>query len=113
MNTTNNKKNILDKIAGRRRSCLGCLGRGAIGLVILLVVVLVAGSIYQAAASASDLKKYLPPGELYDVGDYRLHLYCTGDASLAGAMARQPHRDPGSGIGTPCPDLVPGAKGSG
>jgi len=24
-------------------------------------------------------KKYPPPGKLYDVGDYRLHLYCTGE----------------------------------
>jgi len=81
MNTTNYKKDAQDKPVGRRRSCLGCLGRGAIGLVIFLVIAMVAGSIYQAAASASDLKKYPPPGELYDVGDYRLHLYCTGAGS--------------------------------
>jgi pimeloyl-ACP methyl ester carboxylesterase len=85
MTTTNDKKNIQDKPANRRRSCLGFLGRGAIGVVIFLVIVLVAGLIYQATASASDLKKYPPPGELYDVGDYRLHLYCTGDASPANA----------------------------
>jgi pimeloyl-ACP methyl ester carboxylesterase len=85
MNTVNDKKDIQEKPAGRRRSCLGCLGRGTIGLAIFLVVAMLAGSIYQAAASASDLKKYPPPGELYDVGDYRLHLYCTGDDSLAGA----------------------------
>jgi hypothetical protein len=81
MNTTNDQKDVQDKTAGRRRGCLGCLGRGAIGLVILLVVAMMAGSIYQAAASASDLKKYPPPGEFYDVGVYRLHLYCTGEGS--------------------------------
>lgn len=86
MNTTNDKKDIQDKPAGRQRGCLGCLGRSTIGLVILLVVVLVAGLTYQAATSASDLKKYPPPGELYDVGEYRLHLYCNGDDSLAGAI---------------------------
>jgi pimeloyl-ACP methyl ester carboxylesterase len=79
MNTTNDKKNVQNKLAGRRRSCLGCLGRGAIGLVIVLVIAMVAGAIYQAAASASDLKNYPPPGELYNVGDYRLHLYCIGE----------------------------------
>ena len=81
MNTTNDRNDIQVKPAGRKRSYLGCLGRGTIGLVIFLVIVLVAGLIYQASASASDLKKYPPPGELYDVGDYRLHLYCTGATS--------------------------------
>ena len=81
MNTTNDRNDIQVKPAGRKRSYLGCLGRGAIGLVIFLVIVLVAGLIYQASSSASDLKKYPPPGELYDVGDYRLHLYCTGATS--------------------------------
>jgi len=45
------------------------------------VIILVAGVVYQAAASASDSKKYPSPGELYDVGDYKLHLYCTGEGS--------------------------------
>jgi len=81
MNTTNDKKDVQDKPVGRRRGCLGCLGRGAIGLLIFLAVVMLVGAIYQGAASASDLKKYPPPGELYDVEDYRLHLYCTGEGS--------------------------------
>ena len=81
METTNDKKDVQNKPAGRRRGCLGCLGRGAVGLVIFLVVVMVAGSIYQTTASARDLTKYPPPGELYDVGDYRLHLFCTGEGS--------------------------------
>jgi pimeloyl-ACP methyl ester carboxylesterase len=50
-------------------------------LLVFLVVAMAAGAIYQAAASASDSKKYPPPGELYDVGDYGLHLYCTGEGS--------------------------------
>jgi pimeloyl-ACP methyl ester carboxylesterase len=81
MNTTNDQKDIQNKPAGRKRGCLGCLGRGTIGLMILLVLVLVAGSIYQATASASDLKRYPPPGEFFDIGDYRLHLYCSGQGS--------------------------------
>lgn len=69
------------KSAGKRRGSLGCLGRGSIGLLALLVVLMIAGAIYQSAASANDLKKYPPPGELYDVGEYRLHLYCVGEGS--------------------------------
>ena len=67
--------------APKRRSCLGCLGRAAIGIAILLAIGMVVGAVYQAAASANDAKKYPPPGKLYDVGDYRLHLYCTGEGS--------------------------------
>ena len=73
--------NTKDKSTGKRRGCLGCLGRGAIIVAGLFVLLLVSGAIYQAAASASDAKKYPPPGELYDVGGYRLHLYCTGEGS--------------------------------
>lgn len=68
--------------AEKRRSCLGCLGRGLIGLLLILVALIVVGVIYQSVASARDMKKYPPPGELYDVGEYRLHLYCTGEGDL-------------------------------
>jgi len=64
--------------SGKRRGCLGYLGRGVIGIVILLAAAMAAGAIYQAAASAADARKYPPPGELVDVGGRRLHLYCTG-----------------------------------
>lgn len=69
------------KSTEKRGGCLGCLGRGLIGLLIVLIVLMVAGVIYQSSASASDLKKYPPPGQLYNVGEYRLHLYCTGEGS--------------------------------
>jgi len=67
--------------ARKRRSCLNCLGRGAIILAGLLVVTLAAGAIYQAAASASALKKYPATGKLYDIGEYSLHLRCTGEGN--------------------------------
>lgn len=73
--------NTKNKPTGKRLGCLGCLGRGVIGLLVVLVVLMIAGAIYQSAASASDAKKYPPPGELYDVGEYRLHLYCSGEGS--------------------------------
>jgi pimeloyl-ACP methyl ester carboxylesterase len=73
--------NTKNKSVGKRRGCLGCLGRGVIGSLALLVVLMIVGAIYQSVASASDAKKYPPPGELYDVGGRRLHLYCTGEGS--------------------------------
>ena len=78
MNTNNDPREVKRKLLPNTRTCLGCLGRAAIGLVIFLVLSMLAGSIYQASASASDLKKYPPPGDLYDVGDFRMHLYCSG-----------------------------------
>jgi pimeloyl-ACP methyl ester carboxylesterase len=39
------------------------------------------GSIYESAAEAADAKAYPPPGELVDVGGYRLHINCTGTGS--------------------------------
>jgi len=68
-------------IKSKRRTCLGCLGRLAIAGLALLVVVLIAGTIYQSVASANDLKRYPPPGKLYQVGDIQMHLYCTGEGS--------------------------------
>jgi len=41
----------------------------------------VCGLIYERAAEAQDLRLYAPPGNLIDLGGYRLHLYCTGQGS--------------------------------
>ena len=81
MNPTDEVNDVQVKPAPKRRGCLGCLGRGAIGLVAILAIAIVAGAIYQSASSASDSKNYPPPGQLYDVGDNKLHLYCTGEGS--------------------------------
>ncbi len=78
MNTT---KELETRPPRKRLSCLSCLGRGAIGALAVFVLLAIAGAIYQSAASASDTKKYPPPGKLYDVGSHRLHLYCTGEGS--------------------------------
>ena len=51
------------------------------GLAGLVVVLLLAGAIYQFVVTKSDERKYPPPGRLVDVGGYRLHLYCTGEGT--------------------------------
>lgn len=50
------------------------LGR-VVGLIVALALV---GGIYEAVAEAADAKAYPPPGQLVDVGGYRLHINCTG-----------------------------------
>lgn len=54
------------------------IGRSALALFVVIAVLAIAGLIYQAVAEANDARSYPPPGELVDVGGYRLHLHCTG-----------------------------------
>jgi pimeloyl-ACP methyl ester carboxylesterase len=49
--------------------------------IFLLVALAIIGAVYQNKAMANDLKMYPPPGQLVDVGGYRLHLYCIGEGS--------------------------------
>ena len=55
------------------RGCLWWLGAGLASLLGLMLV----GYIYEGIAEAADTKTYPPPGELVDVGGYRLHINCT------------------------------------
>ena len=58
----------------RRRGCLIWLG----WIVIAAIGLMGLGAIYESVAEASDAKAYPAPGQLIDVGGYRLHLNCTG-----------------------------------
>jgi pimeloyl-ACP methyl ester carboxylesterase len=54
------------------------------GLIIAAIVVVCAAGLsvlMQAILSARDSAQYPAPGQLIDVGWYRLHLYCTGSGS--------------------------------
>jgi pimeloyl-ACP methyl ester carboxylesterase len=42
---------------------------------------MVVGYIYEPLAEAADAKAYPPPGQMVDVGGYRLHIKCTGEGS--------------------------------
>jgi pimeloyl-ACP methyl ester carboxylesterase len=63
----------------RRRKGVGFwTGRILLGLVITLLALAASGAIYQAVATAIDQRTYPPPGQLVDVGGYRLHINCIG-----------------------------------
>jgi pimeloyl-ACP methyl ester carboxylesterase len=65
---------------GRRgRGCLLWLG----GALLLILGLVLAGAVYESASEAADVRAYPPPGQLVDVGGYRLHIYCTGAGSPA------------------------------
>ena len=50
---------------------------------IILIVILLAGATYQGVATAVERRKYPHPGSLVDVGGHQLHIYCTGENSVA------------------------------
>jgi len=61
----------------RSRGCLQWFGASLAALLGLALV----GYIYEPLAEAADAKAYPPPGQLVDVGGYRLHINCTGTGS--------------------------------
>ena len=52
-----------------------------LGLVFALLVLAVAGAIYQTIATKRAERAYPPPGEMVDVGGYSLHINCVGQGS--------------------------------
>ena len=57
------------------------IGKALLGLVGALLALAVAGAIYQAIATELAERAYPPPGEMVDVGGYRLHINCVGQGS--------------------------------
>ena len=49
-------------------------------MVVVLGLMLI-GAVYESLAEAADVQAYPPPGQLVDVGGYRLHINCTGTGS--------------------------------
>jgi len=60
---------------------LNVLKRFFIGLFLFLFVLSITGMIYQTAATDADKKNFPPPGNLIDVGGFKMHIYCVGDGS--------------------------------
>ena len=61
----------------RGRGCLLWLG----GVMVLVLGLVLVGTVYESATEASDVRAYPPPGQMVDVGGYRLHINCTGTGS--------------------------------
>lgn len=61
----------------RGKGCLQWIGAG----LALLLGLLLAGYVYESSAEAADAKAYPAPGQLVDVGGYRLHINCAGAGS--------------------------------
>ena len=74
---TQNENQKLNPSTSKSRGCLIWLGRIVAAVIGLALV----GYIYEPIAEAADAKAYPPPGQLVDVGGYRLHINCTGSGS--------------------------------
>src|SRR5687767_4603005 len=72
-----NQRGAVSTPKHRGRGCLTMLS-GIVGLIIVLLVV---GYFYEPWAEAADAKAYPPPGQLVDIGGYRLHINCIGTGS--------------------------------
>lgn len=55
--------------------------RWLVRVVVLLVGLTLAGTVYESVAETSDIRAYPPRGQMVDVGGYRLHINCTGTGS--------------------------------
>ena len=74
----------------KRTGCLGWGLRVLGGLFALLVLLFLAAFIVEKVFLAQLPEKYPPPGEMVDVGPYRLHLYCVGDATAKPVVVVSP-----------------------
>lgn len=59
----------------------GWIIRIGLGLAVALLLLLVAGTGWQAVAHSAELSAYPAPGRLIDIGGYALHLQCLGQGS--------------------------------
>ena len=67
----------VDSPKHRGRGLLRWLG----GVVVVVLGLILVGAIYESVSEAADIQAYPPPGEMVDVGGYRLHINCTGEGS--------------------------------
>jgi pimeloyl-ACP methyl ester carboxylesterase len=73
--------NVPSPAWGRGRRVLRGIGRTLAALVGMIVVLGLVGAVHESAAEAADVRAYPPPGQLVDMGGYRLHINCTGAGS--------------------------------
>jgi pimeloyl-ACP methyl ester carboxylesterase len=67
--------------SGTARRIMRRIGKALLWLVVVLLVLAVAGAIYQAIATERAERAYPPPGEMVDVGGHSLHINCVGQGS--------------------------------
>ena len=65
-----------------RKHSLGFwIKRVLLAVLITLMALAATGATYELTMAAGDAQRYPPPGQLVDVGGYRLHFHCIGTGS--------------------------------
>jgi pimeloyl-ACP methyl ester carboxylesterase len=72
---------LIDPQIPQRRGCRSLITRGLKLFGLILVILIVVGVGYQTIASAQAISSYPAPGQLIDMGGYRLHINCVGTGS--------------------------------
>src|SRR5512138_2403843 len=65
----------------RSQKFMNMLKRGLIGVTIFVLILSITGIVYQTAATEADQRNFPPPGNLIDVGGFKMHIYCIGEGS--------------------------------
>jgi len=52
-----------------------------LGVLVLVLVLVVAGVVYQFVATKMDEGRYPPPGKMVDVGGFKMYISCVGEGS--------------------------------
>jgi pimeloyl-ACP methyl ester carboxylesterase len=65
----------------RSQKLLNFLKRSLTCVMVLVIVLAIAGTVYQTAATESDKRNFPPPGDLIDVGGFKMHIHCEGMGS--------------------------------
>jgi pimeloyl-ACP methyl ester carboxylesterase len=81
MATITNAQNTASRTERVGSRALRWFGRGLAWVAGTIAVLALVGASYEAIAAAGDARRYPAPGQLVDVGGYRLHLHCVGTGS--------------------------------
>ncbi len=65
----------------RRRGCLFTIGRVLKWFVIILIVLVLLGVVYQTVATEIDKRAYAPRGQFYTVNGHQMHIVCKGEGN--------------------------------
>ena len=70
------------------------LVRIVVGFMAAIALLVASGYAYEAISAARDARRFDPPGEMVDVGGYRLNILCKGDAPAPSVVI-----EAGGGVG--------------
>src|SRR5262245_11311736 len=77
--TSSHETSTLPTVSRRGHGVVRWAGRVLLALLTLFVSLAAIGTSYEAIMAAGDAERYPPPGQLVDVGGYRLHIDCQGN----------------------------------